>query len=192
MRHPCVGDARLSCLRVLYLYQGKAEEFTNGFNLAIDHLLHLRLLQHNFNDKGIVKVGEDVQGNPRVMADSDEDLYIDVAKAEEFWELESKDGVYDPPARTPVQEYYLGWMPRLLDAIKIRSRSSRRGFSGLQNMLKGLADEVCWSPRLQVLRDERILQAEQTAGYNAHRDIEGSSAGEEEEASKNEEDVSKN
>lgn len=103
----------------------KSDEFTKGFNLAIDRLLRLGLLHHNFNSTGLVRVEQDVNGNPCVMVEPEEDLDMDVVKAKEFWPLvelepESEDGISDPPLRTPVREYYPGWMPHLLDAINIR------------------------------------------------------------------------
>lgn len=82
-------------------------------------------------------------------------------------EPEPEEGVSEPPARTPVREYYPSWVTRLLASINIRPKGSSKNFTSLRNKLKSLTGEVCWTPRSSEIRDaqpegedERVVEEE--------------------------------
>lgn len=126
----------------------KTDDFREGFNLVIDRLLHLGLIHPDFNANQLVRTDLDAAGNPRALVPPEKDLGMDIVATEEFWPFvepkpePEEDEIAPPPARTPLVEHYPSWIPRLLGAIDIHPRGSRKSFTRLNNKLKNFSRSV--------------------------------------------------
>ena len=123
------------------LLAAKGTEFSSGFDLAIDQLVHNKLLPENYNAE-LITDEKNVDGSERPPIAPEDDMDMDLVKQEEFWPLvrlmvESQPEVApdvapddravanaEPSANTPppvpvLVERYPAWFPKVLESINI-------------------------------------------------------------------------